>query len=287
MLEAIVDFGGFNRAAERLGVSQSAVSQALANLEHKLGTVLVVRGRKPDLTEAGRRVFNHARLVLSEERQALADVEQIKTGALSTLSLATDSMVNRKFSQTLLLSFCDSNPLTRLKLDVVPSKEMIYGVEEGRWELGFGPFLNEMPPHLTCKPLLDEDRVLAVHEDHPLFQRLMREPAEALSQTTLLTSYLDEATSGTDQGRLRSRFGAVWEVSNLELRLALAAAGKGVVYLSNHVLPEAPGMHPIAGMEAASIPRKVGIYWRRHDALSSGARLFAALCDRYFSEARP
>jgi len=47
---AVVEEGGFGRAAETLDVSQSAVSQAIANLEHKVNTALLIRGRKLELT---------------------------------------------------------------------------------------------------------------------------------------------------------------------------------------------------------------------------------------------
>src|SRR5688572_7331653 len=55
--QAVIDAGGFSRAAERLDLSQSAVSQAIANLEHRLGTVLLRRGNPPQLTEAGIRLL--------------------------------------------------------------------------------------------------------------------------------------------------------------------------------------------------------------------------------------
>ncbi len=282
VFEAIISAGGFSRAAEKLHISQSAVSQTVANLEHKLGTGLIVRGRRPELTEAGKRMYSYARLLISEESQALEDIEQIRTGALSTLNLATNSMVNRYHSQTLLLKFCEDNPLTRLKLDVVPSKEIIYGVDEGRWELGFGPFQHEMPRNFDTKPYFDETRVLAVHRNHSDFAALMHDPIDALASTTLLTSYLDDATKRTDTGRLRSQFSAVWEVSNLELRLSMAANGKGVMYLSNYLLEDTPDMVAIPGLASASIPRQVGVYYRKHEPLSMGARLFMALCERHF-----
>jgi hypothetical protein len=47
---AVVEAGGFSRAAERLDLSQSAVSQAIANLEHRLGAMLLRRGNPPQLT---------------------------------------------------------------------------------------------------------------------------------------------------------------------------------------------------------------------------------------------
>ena len=282
VLDAIITFEGFSRAAERLNVSQSAVSQTVANLEHKLDTQLIVRGRKPQLTEAGRRLYTYARLILAEEAQVLSDIQQIRTGALSTLSLATNSMVNRYFSQSLLLTFCDQHPLTKLQLDVVPSKEIIYGVDEGRWELGFGPFQTHMPGHFATRVYFDELRVLAVHRNHPQFAAIMGNPAEALATTTLLTSYLDDAAKKTDGGRLRTQFAGVWEVSNLDMRLALAAAGKGVMYLSDHLLKDTD-MVAIPDHAAAAIPRQVGIYYRRHDTLSTAAKMFIGLCDRYFA----
>lgn len=284
VFNAVVEHGGFSRAAERLSLSQSAISQTIANLEHKLGTQLLVRGRTPELTEAGRRMHSYARLVFNEEQQVLEDIALIRTGALSTLSLATNSMVNRFFARQLMLDFCEQNPLTRLKLDVVPSKEIIYGVDDERWELGFGPFQSEMPRHFECRVYFSEMRVLAVHEDHPRFRELMRQPAAELSNLTLLTSYLDEATKRSDQPRLSNRFAAVWEISNLDLRLALAKAGKGVTYLSDRVLADSPGMVAIPKLDASNIPREVGIYYKKHHPLSTGAKRFLSLCDRHFTQ---
>lgn len=283
VFDAVVEHAGFSRAAESLNVSQSAVSQAIANLEHKIGTQLIVRGRTPELTEAGLRLHTYTRQLMLEEQQTLDDIDKIRTGALSTLSLATNSLVNRYYTRTLLLTFCEQNPLTRLKLDVIPSKEIIYGVAEGRWELGFGPFQTDMPGNFHLKTYFNETRKLAVHKRHPLYSQLMSQPAEALAKTTLLTSYLDDVAKPTAQGRLRSQFADIWEVSNLDMRLALAADGKGVAYLSDRLLSDTPDMVAIKGLDTASIPRKVGIYYRKHTPLSTAARLFIGLCDRQFS----
>ena len=279
VFSAVVEEGGFSRAAERLNVSQSAVSQAIANLEHKVGTQLLIRGRTPELTEAGQRMYSYSQMLIAEEHKTLSDIDQIRSGALSTLSLATNSMVNRHFASSLLLKFCDQNPLTRLKLDIAPSKEIIYGVSEGRWELGFGPFQRNMPGLLATKVYLHEERLLVVHRNHPRFPQIMSNAVEELKGQTLLTSYLDEAPTA---GRLRSQFGAVWEVSSMDLRLALAAAGKGVTYISDRLLADQTDLVPIGGLDSGTIPRDVGIYYKKHEALSTAARLFIGLCDRYF-----
>ena len=58
-LAAIVEEGGFERAAKRLSITQSAVSQRLHALEAQVGTVLVVRGRPLKPTPAGRLLIKH------------------------------------------------------------------------------------------------------------------------------------------------------------------------------------------------------------------------------------
>jgi DNA-binding transcriptional LysR family regulator len=287
VFSAVVEEAGFSRAAERLNLSQSAVSQTIANLEHRLGTSLFTRGRSPKLTEAGLRVFRFAQTVLNEERLALEDVEQIRSGALSTLDLAMSSLVNRFFGKRLLLTFCERNPLTRLKLDVAPSREIVYGVGEGRWELGFGPFQHQMPGHFATRPCFEETRVLVVHEAHPECARLRREPLAALGRATLLTSYLDEVTKRPGQERLRRLFASVWEVSHLELRLALVAAGRGVTYVSDRLLPELDGFVRIEGVDFATIDRTVGVYYKKHEPLSEAAKRFLAIVDEAFAAPRP
>jgi DNA-binding transcriptional LysR family regulator len=282
VFSAVVEESGFSRAAERLSISQSAVSQAVANLEHKLDTQLLMRGKQPELTEAGNRVFRYAQIVLKEEQATLEDIQQIRTGALSTLSLAVNSMVNRCFAPALLLEFCDRNPLTRLKLDVAPSKEIIYGVDDDRWELGFGPFQSRMPGHFVTRSCLQERRQLVVHENHPAFRTFMDAPEQAIADATLLTSYLDDGIKLGGGARLRDAFQGVWEISNLDLRLALAEAGKGVTYLSDHLLKDLAGLHVIEGLNLSAIDRQVGLYYKKHKPLTEGAKRFVAICEAHF-----
>lgn len=283
IFSAVVEEGGFSRAAERLNISQSAVSQAVANLEHKLDTQLLQRGKQPELTEAGKRLFSFTQTVINEEQNTLEDIQQIRTGALSTLNLAMNSMVNRFHGRELLLEFCELNPLTRLKLDVAPSREIIYGVDADRWELGFGPFSNHMPGHLLTLPFFAERRLLVVHENHPRFDALQRDAEHELGQATLLTSYLDDVAKKPGSERMRNHFVSVWELSNLELRLALAEAGKGVTYLSERFFETLDGYHTIDGLEISTINRKVGLYYKKHKALSEGAKRFVAICQSRFT----
>jgi LysR family transcriptional regulator (chromosome initiation inhibitor) len=76
-LAAIVEEGGFERAAVRLCVTQSAVSQRLRSLEAQVGTVLLVRSRPIRPTTAGRLLIKHAvqlRLLRSDLEGDLQDL---------------------------------------------------------------------------------------------------------------------------------------------------------------------------------------------------------------------
>src|SRR5271154_1351458 len=179
---AVIDAGGFSRAAERLDLSQSAVSQTIANLEHRLGASLLHRGSPPRPTESGIRLLRYAETMLNEERETLADITQIKSGALSTLSLALSPAANSRMGVELLKGFCERNPLTRLKVVVAPSREIVHGVSEGRWELGFGPFHHNMPAHFSLHPSFAETRRLMIARDHPSRPALMRDFAGTLRE---------------------------------------------------------------------------------------------------------
>ena len=79
---AVVDAGGFSAAAAELGMSQSAVSHAVASLERELAAPLLVRATPVRTTVLGEQVLPHARIALS----AVRSVEQIAADATETMT---------------------------------------------------------------------------------------------------------------------------------------------------------------------------------------------------------
>src|SRR2546422_2233647 len=80
---AVVERKSFSLAAERLGVTQPAVSQQIRALEERLGRRLLDRsGRRVEPTEAGRRLYRGAQRLLQAEQQLLADLEEDATREL-------------------------------------------------------------------------------------------------------------------------------------------------------------------------------------------------------------
>ncbi|WP_455926510.1 LysR family transcriptional regulator ArgP [Pseudomonas putida] len=73
-LAAVAEQGGFERAAQVLGLSQSAISQRIKLLEARLGQPVLVRATPPTPTEVGRRLLNHVQQVRLLERDLQGQV---------------------------------------------------------------------------------------------------------------------------------------------------------------------------------------------------------------------
>lgn len=83
-LAAVIEEGGFERAAQRLAITQSAVSQRLRSLESRVGTVLLVRTRPLKLTTAGQLLLKHTkmlRLIRADLERDLKDLAPNQGGA--------------------------------------------------------------------------------------------------------------------------------------------------------------------------------------------------------------
>lgn len=91
-LAAVLREGSFERAAEALGVTPSAVSQRVRGLEERLGRVLVVRGQPPVPTEAGARLAAHAERVRLLEAEMAADLPGLGGAARLRVAVNADSL---------------------------------------------------------------------------------------------------------------------------------------------------------------------------------------------------
>ena len=83
-LAAIVEEGGFERAAVRLSITQSAVSQRLRSLEIQVGTVLIVRSRPLKPTAAGLLLLKHAMQMRLLRADLERDLKDLTPGAAGT-----------------------------------------------------------------------------------------------------------------------------------------------------------------------------------------------------------
>jgi DNA-binding transcriptional LysR family regulator len=127
---AVAEAKGFRAAGDRLGVTASAVSQAIRRLEARLGVVLVQRTtRSVHLTEAGERLYTAARPALDELRTALASVTELADEPRGTLRLLVATAAETFLQGPVLDDFLAANPEVRLDLSV--SNEVVDIVARG------------------------------------------------------------------------------------------------------------------------------------------------------------
>ena len=281
---AVIEENGFGRAADRLDVSQSAISQAVANLETKLQTMLIRRGRQPKLTDAGKRVFDYAVVTLRDEQDAIADIEHIRRGDTARLFLALSSTINLYDAPELMARYARQWPHTRLHIEEMPSRNIIYAVLSGRASLGLGPFQKRMDA-FHCIGLHAETRHLVVSPKHPLCEAIVAGDKNALAKTALITSALDDPEMRPAIQRIRDHFATTWEISSLSLRIHLIDQGLGVAYLDNKVLEENPVCQlflRVDELSFGSIERQVGLYFREGRRLTESEERFVGLCRDYW-----
>jgi len=127
---AVAEARNFRVAGERLGVSASAISQALRKLEERLGVPLVHRTtRSVSLSEAGERLYGSARPALQEVESALAAVGELGDVPRGTLRLFVGTAADPVLTGPLLADYLMLHP--HVSLDVVVNDAVGDIVAEG------------------------------------------------------------------------------------------------------------------------------------------------------------
>jgi DNA-binding transcriptional LysR family regulator len=127
---AVAEAGGFRAAGMRLGVSGSAVSQAVRRLEEQLGVVLLHRTtRSVRLTEAGERFYGAVRPALEQVETAVAEVGELADEPRGTLRLSVASAAERLLDRHTLAGYLERYP--EVRLDLVVTDEPSDIVAEG------------------------------------------------------------------------------------------------------------------------------------------------------------
>ncbi|MFF3904658.1 LysR substrate-binding domain-containing protein [Streptomyces sp. NPDC001848] len=184
---AVAEEMHFTRAAERLYVSQPALSKQIRALERQLGAPLFVR--EPQgvrLTRAGEALLPHARAVLAAWDEAAAAVEHAKTEQAATLVVGMSTSPARGGLLPAIRSrFSEAHPTVTVRLRQIGWEDPTAGLADGSVDVAF--IWLPVPDEVRYAHVLvaEEPRLVALPETHPLAARESVEFSELLDEPFL------------------------------------------------------------------------------------------------------
>jgi DNA-binding transcriptional LysR family regulator len=275
---AVAERGHVTRAAEVLGISQSAASAAIATLESRYRTKLFDRvGRGIELTETGRQFLREARAVLDRASVARSVLEGLAGLTSGAVAIAASQTIATYWLPRRLTTFHAANPGVRLNVVIGNTREVENAVIEGEVNIGLveGPTQH---PALT-RQQVDQDRlVLVVASDRPPL------PVTAAGRLDLraITWVIREVGSGTRRALEDLAFQEGLTLDDLNIFLVLPSnesvreaieAGAGATIISRHVVASAIAAGTLTAIPIELPPREYALlrHRDRHASLAQEA----------------
>jgi DNA-binding transcriptional LysR family regulator len=279
-LQALAAEGSFGRAAERLGYTQSAVSQQIATLERIVGERLVERpgGPRPvELTEAGRRLTGHADAIVGRLRAARADMAALADGEAGTLRVGAFQSVGAKVLPEVIRRFRSAWPAVEIELhEAHMDLELAGAVERGELDLAFVQLPLDNPSLETIEVLRD-DYVLVTAPDSPLATGKRPSLREIAEQPLIGSRNCRSTELLVDQLRATGREPHfVFRSDENGMIQGLVGTGIGVAVVPRLAVDENDECVRVIELGAKIAPRIVGIVRHRDRYHSAAARAFVS-----------
>lgn len=289
---AVAEAGSIREASERINVSQTALSQALTDLEKELGTPLLARRRSlgVNLTAAGARLLGEARAVLDAADDLYAAAHGWEQGLAGRLAVGCYTTMAPLLVPRLFSGFRQRHPAIELELMEGSTDEIRAELRAGicelalLYEFGLGDDvererLYELAPHLV----LHENHRLAGEEEIDL-RDIADEPFVLFEVAPAASNTFEVFAQAGVQPRIAYR------TSNFELARTLAARGLGYTMLiQKPVLETSYDGSRVVTRRIAGVGSRypVVLAWSRSARLTRRAEAFRAFCREVMTEDEP
>ncbi len=284
----VAKLGGFYKAADRLNLSQTALTRRIQKLEAYLGLRLLDRTtRSVALTAVGREFLPRATRLVDELTESVDRLKDMSRWASGDVAIACVPSMAYQQLPAVIRAYAEKFPANRVRLLDRNSTQVADAVRNGEAELGIHIRMRAHP-ELTEHPLLQDPFMLFCRADHPA-STLSHVTWKALRGIDLI------AVSGASGNRalldhqlarhkidIRGRC----EVEHPSTAIALVSAGVGAAILPSATLLE--GTHPDVRrvpLQEPVIRRTIVLIRRRNAALSPAAQAFHDLLTRQLSPA--
>ena len=275
---AVVRTQSFSRGARALGVSQSAASQSVAQLESRLGITLIDRSKRPFvLTPEGRSYYEGVRSLLEQYRKLLDEVTTKRSEVSGLVRVAAIYSIGINAMSRHVQRFLATYPRAKVRLDYLRPDMVTKAALNDDVDLGILSFAKASRA-ISVIPLRDEPMVFVCPPGHPLASRSSIE-AEDLATEDLVTFDRDLPIRRAIDRALRRRrvdVNVAMEFDNIEnIKLALASEA-GVAILPEPAVSRdvSRGSLQARPLSMPDLVRPIGIIHRRRKQLTPAALKF-------------
>ncbi len=242
-LLALAEAGSLTMAAQRLHLTQSALSHQIRELETRLDLPLFDRSaRPPRLTQAGDRLLELARRILPVVDETVAGLHALAQGQAGRLHIASECHSCLEWLLPRLRLYRERFPAVELDVVLSASLDPLPRLMEGMLDLVLSPDRRDLPG-VVWTPLFSYEMRLVTAADHPLGRRRRVAPADLAGETLLVypvaRGRLDVFSrflwpAGVEPARVRT-------VESTAMLIELAALGQGVTVLPDWACAHALG----------------------------------------------
>ena len=254
----VAELRGFTVAANRLGISQSAVSHALKSLEQELGVELLRRHQSQvELSDIGQQLLLRARAMLglaNTLRQEAADARGMKRGTLRIGSFGPTSSI--RLLPLILQHYRAAHPGVEVHIDEGPDRQVIQWLEERRIDIGFVVLPEE---RFDTFALIEDQMIALLPADHPLAGRDSLSLSDLCSDPFVLTEAgSSELVSGLfSAARLTPNIR--YRCSQLLSTLDTVGRGDALTVVAESSLPDEDSRRYVKKPLSPAVIRQVGL----------------------------
>jgi DNA-binding transcriptional LysR family regulator len=260
--------GNFSRAAERLQLSQSAISQNIQAIERTYGVELFVRrGRSVELSEAGHAILPLAREVLHSSRKFEDAMQNVNKQIGGELLIGCSTSAGRYLMPSLLSVFQQQFPAVRSRVKVLSREGVLEQLLSEMIPLGISsrPFEHH---ELESVPLFDDKVILVVPSNHPWAFTDKASPTDIVNQPVIMR----EEASGTRKTVLDglNAHGVTSDMLNVVMELGSAEAielaverGMGIAFVSEMIAARGLSLGLIKKVELDGLALQRTVYMAR------------------------
>jgi DNA-binding transcriptional LysR family regulator len=270
-----------SRAAAINGISQSAATQHIQELEKRLGVQLLDRSTRPlGLTAGGKIYAELCKDVLRREEDFIAALDEIKAEAEGTVRVASIYSIGLSEMPRLREEFLRACPGAQLHVEYLRPAKVYEAVFEGQADFGCISY----PEHrrgLTVIPWREERMTVAVYPSHPLAGREMLLPRDLDGQDFI--SFDEEVIIRRELDRFFRDHGVavsiVMQFDNIQSIKEAVALGSGISILPERTLQSEVDQNRLVSipLHAPELVRPTGIIHRKKKKLTRASRQFMSL----------